>query len=93
MADLSLGSRGQFDGGCSGPGLTDQQGADPMVDQWLEYTELSATEGSPSRWRLQIRTAGVDVPQTLNRYDTREAAHAAALQASSKHNLRLKNSD
>jgi hypothetical protein len=68
-------------------------GADTMIDQWLEYTEWPGIEGSPSYWRLEIRTAGVDVLQTLSRYDTREAAHAAALQASSKHNLRLKSSN
>ena len=67
--------------------------ADTMIDQWLEYTEWPGVEGSPSYWRLEIRTAGVDIAQTLSRYDTREAARAAALQASSKHNLRLKTSD
>jgi hypothetical protein len=64
-----------------------------MIDQWLEYTEWPGLEGNPPHWRLEIRTAGVDIAQTLSRYDTREAVHAAALQASSKHNLRLKNSD
>jgi hypothetical protein len=66
-------------------------GADAMVDQWLECTEWPGIEGRPSYWRLEIRTAGVDVPQTL-RSDTREAAHAA-LQASRKHNLRVKSSE
>jgi len=67
--------------------------ADTMIDQWLEYTEWPGIDGSPSYWRLEIRTAGVDVLQTLSRYDTREAAHAAALQASSKHNLRVQSSE
>jgi hypothetical protein len=69
------------------------RGANTMIDQWLEYTEWPGSEGSPSQWRLEIRTAGVDVVQTLSRYETREAAHVAALQASSKHNLRVKSSD
>jgi hypothetical protein len=64
-----------------------------MIDQWLEYAEWPGTEGNPSYWRLEIRTAGVDVPQTLDRYDTREEAHAAALQASPKYNLRVKSSE
>jgi hypothetical protein len=64
-----------------------------MVDQWLECTEWPGIEGGPSYWRLEIRTAGIEVPQTLSRHDNRQAAHAAALQASSKHNLRVKNSD
>jgi hypothetical protein len=64
-----------------------------MVDQWLECTEWPGIDGGPSYWRLEIRTAGIEIPQTLSRYDTRQAAHAAALQASSKHTLRVKSSD
>jgi hypothetical protein len=60
-----------------------------MIDQWLEFREIRDSDGSPAYWRVEILTAGVDVHQTLARYETREAARDAAIAASQKHNLRV----
>jgi Uma2 family endonuclease len=63
------------------------------IDQWLKYAEFHPFDGSPPHWVLEIMTAKNGEPlginQTLGRYENRELAHTAALDASQKFNLRV----